>query len=405
MLLSEKQRSFIAHSDAFLNIADGAVRSGKTHAALIRFAEMCAKGPAGDFAIFGKTERTVKRNVVYPLMEGLPRGSVRYVQGAGELYVWGRRCWIVGANDARAEEKVRGMTLAGAYANEVTLYPEEVFQQLIDRCSVADAQILADCNPDSPYHWLAEKFLDADLPKSDLKRWRFRIHDNPALSEEYVQRLSRMHTGLWYRRMVEGEWCVAEGAVYDMFDESIHVVDELPASFERTIVGVDYGTSNPTVFIALGKSGEAWYAFAEMRHEGQAAGRARTDAEHSAALSRFLFERKIAPSSIEVDPAAASFVEQLRRDGVRKVRPAQNAVLDGIRTVSRALTTGELYIHSSCEQLIREMTTYSWDPRAQKRGEDKPIKQNDHSVDALRYAVMRALGRSALSVVRRPQGL
>ena len=240
MLLSDKQRSFIAHSDAFLNICDGAVRSGKTHGAMIRFAEMCAKGPAGDLFIVGKTERTIKRNVVYPLTEGLPMGAVRYIQGSGELYVFGRRCWLIGANDARAEEKARGLTAAGGYINEWSLVPQEVTQQLIDRCSVIGAQILGDTNPDSPFHYLHTDYLAANLPKRDLKRWRFGLDDNPVLHDEYKERLKRLHTGLWYRRMVEGEWVVAEGAVYDMLDttpEGAHVVTEIPDAFERVVVG------------------------------------------------------------------------------------------------------------------------------------------------------------------------
>jgi PBSX family phage terminase large subunit len=407
VLLSGKQRSFVAHSDAFITVADGAVRSGKTHAAMIRLAEMCARGPAGDFAIFGKTERTVKRNVVYPLVEGLPGGAVRYVQGSGELYVFGRRCWVVGANDVRAEEKVRGMTLAGAYANEATLYPHELFQQLIDRCSVDGAQILADCNPDSPYHWLMKDYLAAGLPKTDLKRFRFRLDDNPVLSESYKERIKRLHTGLWYRRMVEGEWVVAEGAVYDMLDTTpggAHVVTELPERFERVVLGVDYGTANPTVFLAAGKSATTWTVFSEARYDGRE-GRQRTDAEHSRVFREWLEGLGYTPSSIEVDPSGASFKTQLRQDGVSRIRDADHAVLDGIRTVSSGLTEGTLKIHHSCEGLLSEMSTYSWDAKAQERGEDRPLKVADHGPDALRYLAMRALGRPALRVVGKPVGL
>ena len=122
-MLGEKQKSYLAHSDAFLNIADGAVRSGKTHSALHRLTKMAITGPPGDLIIAGKTERTAKRNVILPLQEMHPKGAVRYIQGSGELYVFGRRCWVIGANDVRAEEKVRGLTAAGGYVNEWTSYP------------------------------------------------------------------------------------------------------------------------------------------------------------------------------------------------------------------------------------------------------------------------------------------
>jgi len=257
MQWSPKQASYLAHSEAFINIADGAIRSGKTHAALARFSEECIKGPAGDFAVFGKTERTVRRNVVYPLQALLP-GAIKHVQGSGELYIFGRRCHVIGANDARAEEKVRGLTLAGAYMNEVTLYPKDVFDQTLARTlSIEGARIFADCNPDSPYHWLNTDYLEADHPKAYLKRWRFRLPDNPVLPPANVEMLKALYGPgtLFYRRNIDGEWVMAEGAVYDQLDirpGGAHVVTERPErnAYERVVVGVDYGTSNPTVFLA-----------------------------------------------------------------------------------------------------------------------------------------------------------
>ena len=111
--LSVKQRSALRDSNAFINIADGAIRSGKTHTWMLRFARYCAEGPPGDMGIFGKTERTIKRNVVSPIQTMLPKRAVRFNQGAGELHVFGRKCYLFGANDEKAYEKVTGSTLAG----------------------------------------------------------------------------------------------------------------------------------------------------------------------------------------------------------------------------------------------------------------------------------------------------
>ena len=143
---------------------------------------------------------------------------------------------------------------------------------------------LGDTNPDSPYHYLHSEFIAAGLPERDLKRWRFDLYDNPVLSPEYIERLNRMHAPgtLWHRRMVLGEWVVAEGAVYDMLDTApggAHVVTELPQKFERVVIGVDYGTSNPTVFLAAGLKERTWTVFSEYRYDGRE-GRQRTDEEH-----------------------------------------------------------------------------------------------------------------------------
>ena len=401
-MLSPKQVSFLAHSDAFLNISDGAVRSGKTHSALRRFAEMCIEGPPGDFAVFGKTERTVKRNVVNPLKQMLPKGTVRYVQGAGELHVFDRLCSVIGANDVGAADKVQGATLAGSYCNELTLYPENMWQTIIDRHSVDGAQILGDCNPDSPYHWLNRDFLAADKPKDFLKRWRFKLDDNPVLSEAYKRNLELAHPPgtLWHKRMVLGEWVVAEGAIYDQWDERVHVVSEDPVP-EKYIVGVDYGTSSVTTFILLAQSRGKWYAVDEHYYDARATGRQKTDAEHAADFIAWLGNRR--PSAIEVDPSASSFKLELKRTGIKRVNDADNDVLDGIRDVASALSGDTFYVHERCEHLRQEFTTYVWDEKAQERGEDKPVKRDDHALDALRYACRRAFGsvpRRSLRVVR-----
>lgn len=347
---------------------------------------------------------------MYPLQELLP-GAIRYVQGAGELYIFGRRCWVVGANDERAEEKVRGMTLASAYMNEVTLYPQGVFDQTIARLlSIEGSKIFADCNPDSPYHWLNTEFLLKDHDKGYLKRWRFRLPDNPILPPANVEMIKALYAPgtLFYRRMIEGEWVAAEGNIYEQWDESVHVVDQMPGTPERVIIGIDYGIQNATVFLALGKIGQTWYVFDEYYHSGRDTHRQKTDAEYSSDLIDFISRIGYIPQSIEIDPSAASFKVQLRRDGVRKIRDADHAVVPGIAVVSSGLTAGKLKILRRCESLRSEVPGYVWnEKKAKEAGKEEPMKGEgirDHALDALRYACMRALGRPTLRVLSKPAG-
>lgn len=415
--LSPRQQSFISHSDAFFNMADGAVRSGKTYSALMRFYEMCRTGPPGEFVVAGKTLDTIARNVAQPLREMRP--DVQWVRGRGELIVGKRVCYAIGANDSKAEEKVRGMTAAGSYSNEAPLYPEGFLKSLIDRHSVDGAQMLLDGNPDSPYHYLHREYLEGGHDPSFLKRWRFRLADNPSLSRRYLEALIAAHPPgtLWHKRMILGLWVVAEGAVYELWTDTpgkagSHVVNGIPGgveAIERWLVGVDYGTSNATVFVALGLVNGVWYAFDEYVHDGRAEGQ-RTDSDYSASMVDFLQRIKgvtgIEHASIEVDPSAASFKAQLRDDGVRRVRNADNEVIDGIRTVSAALSLGRLKILARCERLRREFPSYAWNPKAQEKGKDDPLKDNaeDHGLDALRYAVRRVL-RNIIVTKRKPRGM
>lgn len=379
MEFSAKQASLLAHSDSFFNLADGAVRSGKTHTHLIRYAEWCAQstaaGDRGQFALFGKTERTVKRNVIAPLKALFPK-NVKYNQGQGEVHIFGKTCSVVGANDVGAADKVQGWSLSKSYANEVALYPETFFLTMLNRHSDDGAQILADCNPDSPHHYLNRDYLAADKSREFIKRWRFQLSDNPVLSQRYKEMLIEAHPPgtLWHKRMVLGEWVQAEGAIYEQWDERFHVVDEMPGIPEVVHIAIDYGTQNATVFLALGRVAGIWYVFAEYYHSGKEAGHQKTDAEYSLDLRRFVQDTGYYPQSVVIDPSAASFKVQLRKDGMTNLRDADNAVIDGIRVVSTALSGGQLKVLRRCERLRAEFPSYVWDDKKQARGEDAPLK-------------------------------
>lgn len=384
--LSDKQWDFVLDSDAPINIAHGAVRSGKTFACLYRFAEYCVVGPPGELALTGKTASTIFRNVILPMMVMFGK-RVRYNRGLGEVYFAGRTMFVIGANDVRAEEKLRGVTLAGGYCNELSLHPEDFFDQLIARCSIDESQIFADTNPDNPHHWLNKRFLANPDASGLVKSWHFELDDNPVLSAAYKERLTRLYTGLWFKRMVKGLWVQAEGSVFDMFDPDVHVVSHLPAS-TQDYIGVDYGTSNPTVFLHNQQGVDSrLYVAREWSHDSRAAMHQLTDAEYSKAYRAWAEQHGISPRWIFIDPSAASFHLQLRRDGVRNLTQADNTVLDGIRNMATLLTTGHLKIHESCEGLISEMTSYAWDPDKQKLGIDAPIKAFDHRIDSERYVI------------------
>jgi PBSX family phage terminase large subunit len=253
--------------------------------------------------------------------------------------------------------------------------------------SVEGARLFATTNPDSPRHWLKATYLDrqAELP---MRSWHFRLADNPSLGQAYIDDLMAMYTGLWRRRMIDGAWCVAEGAIYDMLDESRHVVTELPLITRWLAAGIDYGTTNPFVALLVGVGADQrLYVTAEYRHDSRQAHRSMTDAEYDTAVRAFLQQQGVAPDWVVIDPSAASFFEQLHRTGMPNLAPADNAVTDGIRTVSSLLASDRLRIHASCEGLLTEMAGYSWDPKASENGLDAPLKVDDHGPDALRYAI------------------
>ncbi|MGA5467837.1 PBSX family phage terminase large subunit [Streptomyces arboris] len=397
---SPKQILSITFANRRINLWEGAVSSGKTIASLwawLMFVERAST--SGELVMIGKTRDAVYRNALQPLMnyeifEDLSL-QVDYNPGAPTARIFGRLVHVIGANDVKSENKIRGMTCVGAYVDEATLLPETFWDMLRTRMRAPGARIFATTNPDAPTHWLREKFIDDPEVRRSMKVFSFELDDNIHLTADYVEETKRMYSGLFYRRFILGEWCVAEGAVYSMFDPNRHVVDIVPAIERWITLGVDYGTANPlhAVLVGLGTDGRL-YVTSEWRYDGRASMHQLTDAEYSEQIRGWLSTLRppgalttgVHPAFVVVDPSAASFIQQLHRDRLTP-HPADNSVLDGIRTVSSLLATGRLLIHRSCTELIKEIQSYAWDSKAALLGEDKPLKLNDHGVDALRYAL------------------
>lgn len=390
--LSEKQLSSIREATGRVCIWEGAIRSGKTIGSLLRFLMFVATAPTtGELVIIGRTRDAVWRNVIAPLQSaelfGAASAHVVGNHGAPTVTILGRRCHVLGASDAKAEKVIRGMTVAGAYVDEVTTLPEEFFTQLLGRMSVPGAALFGTTNPDNPAHWLKKKFLDRLGQLPDWRRWHFTLDDNPALTQSYVASIKAEFTGLWYRRFILGEWVAAEGAIYSMWDQARHVIRqaELPPMARLCGVGVDYGTTNATAALLLGQDIEGrLFLVDEWRYDPALTRQRLTDSQLSAQMRDWL------PAGVPyicVDPAAASYKIQLHTDGVRGVTDADNDVAYGIRTVASLLGDDLLKVSDSCTGWLSEVTGYSWDPKATEKGEDKPLKVADHSLDAGRYAV------------------
>ncbi|WP_067483794.1 PBSX family phage terminase large subunit [Actinomadura hibisca] len=391
-ILSPKQITSITESArARISIWAGAVRSGKTLASLLAFLIAVAAAPDhGLIVIVGRTRETIERNVIEPLQDtslfGPLAAQVHHTRGSNTAVILGRTVHLIGAHDVRAEGRLRGLTACLAYVDEATLLQEAFFSQLLARLSVPGARLLATTNPDGPQHWLRQQFL-LRAPQLDLAHWHFTLDDNPALPAEYVTALRAEFVGLWYRRMILGEWCLAEGAVFDMWDPERHVVDVLPPIRRWIGLGIDYGTTNPFAALLLGMGTDnVLYLANEWRWDSKAQRRQLTDHEYSQRLRAWLDEQGVRPQWTIVDPSAASFLTQLWQDGLSPVH-GDNAVLDGIRTLSSLLARDRLRVHRRCQGWINEVPGYSWDPDKAARGEDAPIKADDHSLDAGRYVV------------------
>lgn len=399
--ISRKQARSIVEATARINIWEGAIRSGKTWGSLVRWLAFLADPPpGGQFVMVGRTRESLSRNVIAPMQDPDVFGSlaeeVSYTSGAPSAMILGRRVHMLGASDAKAEKSLRGLTVAGAYVDEVTVIRSDFFHQLLGRMSVDDAKLFGTTNPDTPTHWLKAEYLDRLDELPDWKSWHFRLEDNPSLSKDYVDSIKREYTGLWYRRFINGEWVAAEGAVFDMWEAEKHVIawDDLPRMVELVSIGMDYGTTNPTTAILIGLGDDdCLYFIDEWRYEPRTDATRLTDAELSAHVKEWIgknhlpYRNNLPRPTLVVDPAAASFRVQLFKDDLPSYA-ADNDVLYGIRTMSSLLSMGKLKVTDRCPGFIKEVSGYSWDTTATENGFDAPMKVNDHSIDAGRYGIV-----------------
>lgn len=400
--LSPKQIDFVKNGDHKYNFAIGSVRSGKTVASNVAFMKFCAsKDVDGPFIILGRTEASIRNNILTPFADYL--GShFNYRAGNRILHLAGREIHVVGASDLKAEARIRGATYAGALVDEVTVIPEPVFRQLTYRLSVRGARMYGTTNPDSPYHWFKKGYIDREGdPDMDVKVWNFNFSDNPSLDESYIRKIKAESHGLWYKRFVEGLWVLAEGAVYDFFDEKLHIIPHAPNRAMEYVVGIDYGTTNPCAFALIGYNPETFpklWLEKEYYYDSKKANRQKTDSEYSEDLAKFIEGYGI--KGVYVDPSAASFKAEMMRIGIPNVIDANNDVINGIRCVGEYLNGGAFKVCEGSTNAIMEFSNYIWDVHAAQRGIEKPLKQNDHMLDAIRYVLHSRyadLGRSPLT--------
>lgn len=394
---SPKALDFIRNSDARLNICYGAVRSSKTISCTIRWLDYLISGPPGDLAMLGRTTATLQRNVLNDLFDTVGSNMYRWInRQQGELRILGRRVYCFGANNEDAESKLRGATFAGALCDEVNLYPQSVFNQLMARLSVEGAKTFCNCNPDTPFHWFNTDYILNEAIK-DKKVWKFLMEDNYSLNQEYITALKQMYTGVWYERMILGNWVAAEGRIYDMFDTAKHMIDTatycqgelktqgVVAKAIKWLVGCDYGTSTVMSWGLYAKFPNGLILkVKEFYYDAVKRQRQCTDAEFLIEFQKWL--NGLQPSAIYCDPSAASWKVSLMRCGYR-VLNANNDVINGIRYVSKLLNIGQYYIDKTCVSTMKEYQSYVWDATAQARGEDKPVKAHDHTCDTDRYVL------------------
>ena len=376
------------HEHCRMMLADGAIRSGKTVAMILSFLRWSLKTYRGQcFILAGVTSGALRRNVLEPMLSMLETLGIPYVWKRAEaaVLIGGNTYYLFGADKDNAQDRLQGLTAAGAFADEAALFPRSFVDQMIGRCSVEGSRIFLNCNPNGAYHYIKTDFIDR-AEEIGLYRLHFTMEDNLTLSPAIRESYARSFTGVFYRQYILGEWVSAEGAVYPMWDDTENTYDETgPEMYEgmRRFCAVDYGTVNPCVFLDARDDGHTYRIAKEYYWDSRAARRQKTDAQYAEDLDTFLGGDR--DTQIIIDPSAASLRVEMKNRGYR-VLNAVNEVREGIAVTGVLIGSRQVLAERSrCPQLLREMHSYVWDDRARLRGEEKPLKERDHAMDALRY--------------------
>lgn len=390
-------------------IADGSIRSGKTVSMALSFVMWAMETfQEQNFAMCGKTIGSFRRNVLMVLKLMLASRGYKVKDHRAdnflEISLDGNTnyFYIFGGKDERSQDLIQGITLAGLLCDEVALMPESFVNQATGRCSVDGSKFWFNCNPDGPYHWFKTGWIDKAKEKN-LLYLHFTMDDNLSLSEKIKKRYASLYSGVFFQRYILGLWVVAEGIIYDMFSVDKHVVDAAPENENaKYYVSCDYGTQNATVFLMWKECGNGkWCCIDEYYYSGRDESTQKTDNEYADDLERFIGNKTI--EAVIIDPSAASFIALLRKRGFT-IKKARNDVLDGIRFVGMLLNLAQISFLRNCKNTIQEFGSYIWDTKACARGEDAPVKQHDHAMDAVRYFVYTIIYKSSPKLNRGIKG-
>lgn len=250
--------------------------------------------------------------------------------------------------------------------------------------------VLWDLNPCNPSHSIYSNYIDNYKSNyfGGYQYQHFTINDNLSISEERKKEIESQYLlgSVWYRRDILGERCIAEGLIYPMFEKAI-VEGQPEGNITEYGISLDYGTMNAFAAMLWAKVNNIWYGIRNYYYSGRNEGIQKTDAQYADELDAWCADipvhegRKI---EVVIDPSAASFIALLKKRGKYKVIPADNDVIDGIRETANALDNGYVKICDNCKEWKEEAGGYVWDAKAT---DDRPVKMNDHLMDATRYWV------------------
>ena len=345
------------------------------------------------YLMCAKSLTTLKRNCLILLEELVGAKNFKFSIAAKEGYLFGRRVLLEGANDVRSESKIRGLTLQGAYCDELTQFPEDFFAMLLSRLRVPGAKLIATTNPDNPNHWLKKKYIDR-ADELDFLDVKFLVDDNTTLDPEYVENIKCEYTGVFYDRFILGLWKAAEGAIYRQFadDTEKFLLDKPPDDIIFATMGMDFGGNGSAhAIICTGFSKQ--YKKIVILDEYY-----RKEVISPKQLERDVcdFVRRC-QSRYNVHDLYCDSAEQVLIKGIKTAAASEKLTLnvhnarkgpitDRIRFYSMIMSQGRFFILRHCRRVVEAFQSAVWDSRKLDDVRLDDGTTNIDSLDAAEYS-------------------
>lgn len=366
--------------------------------------ERISRRAPGHYVMIAKTLGNVESNILAPMRElyGDAYVSQPYLRhGLTKARVFDKEFILLGADNIRSVAKLQGKAVGYAAGDEGPTWEQSLLQMLKTRMTHALACSDITGNPEGPRHPFKTDLIDR-AGELGVYHLAFGLDDNPTLTEDAKAQLRRELVGVWYKRLILGLWVAAEGAIYDMIDEARHVVDVLPA-ISHYWLGIDYGTASVTTYWLLGLGADQRLYFVDRWRWDAAKSRQQlTDVQFAERMESWLAQLNVTVATAMVPADAASFVATLQQfkqagklphvDALAVADRSPGSVLRRIRSTSSLLALDRLKFSRTIERQggLDEWMGRAWDPKAQERGEDIPLKVGDHDTDAGEYALSGA---------------
>lgn len=391
-ILTNKQQQVLnsyLHDDWKFLILTGAFRAGKTIMnnylfimELKRIARLSIqrKDPHPQYILAGYSSNSIYTNVISAIESyfGITMKTDRH----GHYHLFGIDIVPSYAGSIRGVGFIRGMTSYGAYVNEASLATHDVFQEILQRCSIEGARIICDTNPDIPTHWLKTDYIDNHDPKARIKSFTFTIDDNTFLSKDYVESIkAATPRGMFYDRGILGQWVTGDGIVYQDFNKDTMVIpkNRVPDGLDY-YVGVDWGYEHPNPIILLGddKDGNT-YVLEDYTQKHKFI-------NYWVKVAQNLQTRFGRNLIFYADSARPDNVNEFQSNGLNCINANKN-VLPGIECVARKMREGKFYVVDTASSgLLDEIYQYAWDESTGLPLKENDVRHNDR-LDAIRYAI------------------